>query len=170
MTRIVIEALKRRVAIRHELEGDGTAGYAWIRSAEVGELLTEVERLKVALRASRQADTPPHALMLKAAPATPLAARAPLASPPRNSNSRPAFISHPPSSPRRGPLPFKPIALLPQRELLLIRLLQFHVLFLELFLEHVSLFLTLRQGRFLRLSHDDLSFNCHLLRDRFFDQ
>jgi hypothetical protein len=64
MTRIVIEALKRRVAIRHELEGDGTAGYAWIRSAEVGELLTEVERLKVALRASRQADTPPHALML----------------------------------------------------------------------------------------------------------
>lgn len=64
MTRAAIEALRRRFIARHELEQAGEAGYAWIRAAEVGELLTEVERLKVALRASRQADTPPHALVV----------------------------------------------------------------------------------------------------------
>lgn len=64
MTRSAIEALRRRFVCRHELEQAGEAGHAWIRAAEVGELLTEVERLKAGLRASRQADTPPHALMV----------------------------------------------------------------------------------------------------------
>jgi hypothetical protein len=64
MTRSAIEAMKRRFVSRYELEQAGEAGYAWINAAEVGELLAEVERLKVALRGSHQADTPPLGLMV----------------------------------------------------------------------------------------------------------